>query len=1037
MNRLWLLLLTLITGSVFAAAPAGSWWNTSYAYRQQIFIPAGTTPLSANYAVSVVFNHASHVSAIPSRSLATGNDVRVVRWNGSAWVDLNRVADPDAGWNTTTTRIWFETAANIAANATDDNYYIYYGNAAAGAPLASADSIFWLYDDFSSGGIAAARWDIASGVQNDNGELRMTTNSTVRSDASFGVDSIWEARARVTSTYGDFDFWGASAQSFLAYPLLMFQADTNSYQALARDIWITDIRSFAPVSPTSYQTYAFTREGTNIARFLINGSQVAAFNASEGPSGNLHIDLANNESGERMYYDWIRIRPYRNPDPVLSLGLPTTNSPVNHFVITHDGSGLNCAAETIGVSVRDSANAAYSGYAQQMTLNTQTGRGIWSLVSGSGTFNDGASNDGIATYTWPGTQSSATFSLSYPEGQSTFDIDVYQTSNTSLRDNDSEPNMTFAQSGFLLTSSLLPGNQGPPFPSFAAQTAGTTFPIYIAKFGSVANSSTCRLVTDYTGTKNLRMWSMYSNPDSGTRAVSITSGATTTAIATSDSASTTTMNVEFVGGRAQVSAKYKDVGRIALALIDQNEATLTVPVSTTGTAQVVVKPATFVASNIRNGATANPGAIDSNGAVFVRAGAPFSADVVSRDAEGTATPNFGKESPAESVKLTPTLVAPLGGATPPIAATIGFTNFSDGAASGTDFQWHEVGIIRLTPEVNDGSYLEAGPVVGATTGNVGRFIPYDFDVATTIVPSFQATCPSASGGFTYIGEPIHYATQPVVTVTARSQSGATTTNYRDSYFKLTSGASLNRTYQSAAALDVAGLPAVAIDPALERFNGTGTLTFDTGSGINSGIKFTRTTPVVPFDAQVSIAITIVDSDAVAFAGNPYVVEPSGITFLGGAEQRYGRLVMRNQVGSELINLRGLLRAEYFGPNGFVLNDKDTCTTPVTVTLSDFTANLMSADTCVINDTLGCVGPASQQFASPPLATNPGNFNAWFKAPGQGNQGSMTATANAPSWLQYNWDASTTTLENPSGKIVFGLFPGVSPNRIYQREDIVR
>ena len=98
--------------------------------------------------------------------------------------------------------------------------------------------------------------------------------------------------------------------------------------------------------------------------------------------------------------------------------------------------------------------------------------------------------------------------------------------------------------------------------------------------------------------------------------------------------------------------------------------------------------------------------------MFLVAGAPFRATVTVRDAEGSATPNYGRETPPERVRSPRRSTRPSGGATPAIGSTVGFGSFASGVATGTDFTWSEVGIMRAVPGVGDGDYLTAGDVTG-------------------------------------------------------------------------------------------------------------------------------------------------------------------------------------------------------------------------------------------------------------------------------------------------------------------------------------
>jgi hypothetical protein len=73
--------------------------------------------------------------------------VRVRYWNGTAWVELDRVLDPTSAWNTAATTVWFALQAPIASGASDPNYALYYGNLADAAPPAYGSNVFLDYQD--------------------------------------------------------------------------------------------------------------------------------------------------------------------------------------------------------------------------------------------------------------------------------------------------------------------------------------------------------------------------------------------------------------------------------------------------------------------------------------------------------------------------------------------------------------------------------------------------------------------------------------------------------------------------------------------------------------------------------------------------------------------------------------------------------------------------------------------------------------------------------------------------------------------------
>jgi len=126
--------------------PGGmGWWDANYAHRAQITVSAGSSAIAANYPTRFTFNHSGLVSA--GKSLASGNDARIVYWNGSAWTELDRILfnDGPAGqasstWNAASTTLFFKTVAGISTSGSDTGYYLYYGNPLAGSPPTNTPS---------------------------------------------------------------------------------------------------------------------------------------------------------------------------------------------------------------------------------------------------------------------------------------------------------------------------------------------------------------------------------------------------------------------------------------------------------------------------------------------------------------------------------------------------------------------------------------------------------------------------------------------------------------------------------------------------------------------------------------------------------------------------------------------------------------------------------------------------------------------------------------------------------------------------------
>jgi MSHA biogenesis protein MshQ len=461
----------------------------------------------------------------------------------------------------------------------------------------------------------------------------------------------------------------------------------------------------------------------------------------------------------------------------------------------------------------------------------------------------------------------------------------------------------------------------------------------------------------------------------------------------------------------------------------------------------VVRPADFTVTNIQRAAdsVANPGATDAAGPLFIRAGESMRLTVTAVNAQGNPTPNFGRETPAEGVRLTATLAPGLGLTQIPALAggVLAGGAFSAGVATVSDVTWSEVGIIRITPTVADADYLGTGDVTGTTTGNIGRFIPHHFTVNAN-APVFATAC--TAGGFTYVGQPFQYGPglEPQLTVTARNLAGGVTQNYRNTapasqaFFKISNSSLTGKAYAAAVGtLDASGV--TGPDPViLDNGNGTGTLTFGSGTGI----LFERGSPVAPFAADISLSINVIDADGVAYSTNParfgQASPGNGIPFSTGNALRFGRLQLTAASGSQLLPLRVPLEAQYWTGTFFATNTLDSCTAiaPGNVGMGNYIGNLDSGETSVTSVT--------------PLASGRGAIV--LGAPGAGNNGSLDLAVNlgdggtaaacpafAPAagpgdqpWLRSQWCGSAYD-RDPAARARFGIRPGAD-ERIFMREN---
>jgi hypothetical protein len=651
----------------------------------------------------------------------------------------------------------------------------------------------------------------------------------------------------------------------------------------------------------------------------------------------------------------------------------------DHFVIAHDGLGIHCLAEAMSVTAALADGSTDTTYSGTIVLDTQSGTGSWSLLSGNGVFSDALAGDGLASYTFAAVDNGvASFALDYQSGTASIDVDAYE---GAIRDDDTEGNLLFSPSGFTVTTTAL--SNPPPAvidTAIPAQTAASSFTLHLAAYGQTPSDPTCGIIESYSGARNLNFWSSYDNPASGTLQVAV-NGAS---VAVSEAAAGAQV-VSFVNGQASVAVNYPDVGRIMLAMKDDTTGNPDLPNGIAGSSNpFVVKPAGFVLGNIvrSSDSFANPAAANENGAIFIAAGAPFSATVSAVNSLGNVTPNYGQELGAETVLLTPSIVAAGGANNPPIGFVSGFAAFNNGVATGTDFHWDEVGIISLTPSVGDGDYLGAGDVTGTTTGNVGRFIPYDFGVTLDTTPSLATQC----GSFTYMGQSFGYRTAPQVTITARALGGSITQNYDNAWWKLANfvgSYNHNGAISAGTTLDASAASHVA--PSCVNCAGSVSSSFG-GSFLYS----TAAPETDPFSGALDISFSISDADGVSYAANPFTI--SAIGFDSGAEQRSGRGYARDVYGSDTSAGSTLLMpvgSEYYAgsASGWLANAVDSCTT--------------YSYTRVDNNTATTVTPASAVT----LAAGIGNLSVQLDADSAGN--ATTVSFTWPSWLSGTASATAT------------------------------
>ncbi|MGH8667668.1 MAG: DUF6701 domain-containing protein, partial [Burkholderiales bacterium] len=538
---------------------------------------------------------------------------------------------------------------------------------------------------------------------------------------------------------------------------------------------------------------------------------------------------------------------------------------INHFSISHAGSGVACTDQTITITSHDSSHNAVDAGGVSVNLSTSNGRGTWTaIVAGGGVLSDPTAGDGAATYTFAAGSNQVSLSFRYANlgaSSETFSFNVVSggLSEASGAANASDdPSFTMAQAGFVFTSiptqlAGKPSNMG-----FNSAVLG------IQAVNTDAGTGAC---TSLFASQNqtVQIGAECNNPGACVGQLVNLSG---TNVATSDdngvagAGNYTDVILAFdAASQASVVISYPAAGQMSLhARYDLNPAVIGYEMIGSSNA-FVVRP--FA---LRVGATtATPG---PTAAALARAGENFNVSVTAvqwqaaddtnndgvpdADALISTNPvalNFGLETVPASASLSAALNEPVGGNAPALTGATNFTGFV--AATKTQaVSWPEVGFINLRATTTN--YLGGGSNITNSLPDgligVGRFRPDHFVVDAAPVPTLTNRIATACGStFTYMNEGIGLNFK----LLARNMAGVLTENYTGTYGRLNAVSELglgavNGTTNLSARVDTVLVPAPAFT--------AGELTF------NATVSVLRSTPDNPDGPFAATAIGIRPTD---------------------------------------------------------------------------------------------------------------------------------------------------------------------------------
>ena len=706
-----------------------------------------------------------------------------------------------------------------------------------------------------------------------------------------------------------------------------------------------------------------------------------------------------------------------------------------------------------------------------LTITTSTASGIWQVgtVTGTGAWTPSGSNNGQATYIWPG-------------GETSFAVRLRQNAAASLNINLNDgsvfegigvedPTITFVDSAFRISdgsgAATSIGTQISGKPSNTGFGMQTLYLQAVNNGGGGACGTLLPTNTDVT----IEVGAQCNNPASCAQNVTLTSSALSgnSATFTPNGGFPASMNFRFTtaNSEAQFALNYADAGQITLQFRVQLPGSSPAQYLQGTSNAFVVRPFGLAFPGIHHANTAS----GATGALFpgVAAGDNFamtltayqwaSGEDANNDGVPDSTANITDNGTTPNFAGTATVSATLNtaGAAGSVSRGASCTNaatiaLAGGTATANDWCYSEVGNVLLAATVSN--YLGSGQDVtgnsgwdGDTTNGpyVGRFRPKSFAVSNvTLATRSDLSCAPASS-FTYMDEALRIGLR----LTAQNAQNATTQNYTGSYAKLGANTFANWNFGAlGGATNLSSRIDSGVAPTGSWSNGVADMTFTTAL-----LRASPDNPDGPY-AALHFGIAPVDSDATAMGTLDLDVDNSGgndhkdLGFT--TDVRFGRMRLDNALGAEARPLPVPMLVEYWNGSGFVTNTADSCTSVPRATIALAFTSLASCQTIVNSD---------------PLAFSQGIAPLVLTAPGAGNRGAVALTVNLTGatgtycsavgaaavattptatplpYLRGRWNdtvdadgnPNTSYDDNPGARAGFGVYGSQPGNFIYFRE----
>jgi MSHA biogenesis protein MshQ len=464
-------------------------------------------------------------------------------------------------------------------------------------------------------------------------------------------------------------------------------------------------------------------------------------------------------------------------------------------------------------------------------------------------------------------------------------------------------------------------------------------------------------------------------------------------------------------GYASTTLTYPDAGRMSL--------TASYPAyDMTGSAGFVVAPARFVFDSPQPLARAG---IALTGATVAGVTIPTTLRAV--NANNNVTPNFGAESPAETVTINISKCLPAAGSAGVTSGSVGA--FAGGTAPLAGVKWSEAGLAYLTAALTTGNYLNSGlNVTGTTATGIGSC-----GGAIRFTPAYFTTAITPAQVYSYSGQPI-----TTVRITPYNGDNAITTNYTGA-LGVAKGVTLSPFYTDAAGTVVAvpaaqGTLSPSAVPAANFKAGA-----QVGADALPAYTFTPPDPatgIKPAPLQLILRAAD-DTDGVSSAGH---AEAS-------TQIRYGRLRVTNAFGRANGPLTVFVQAQYWTGLSWIINSEDSTTllpdSAVALTASSASGVSARGKTVRPDGSHATQISAGKGELTLAKANNvAGYVDLAYNLGGTGTDASCLANHPATAGAAVPWLRSLNGCANdysrdPSARATFGVFSPESKATIHVRE----